>query len=484
MIENEQAAGYQGKAIAALVMLAVIAGLLVGQFGPTDAYVVLIVIGAVAAVVYTRFSSWRGLVILLISTQLSGLSVNSGQFTFRPDEVVFVYVMLIWMALFLQRRARLHFTLLDIPITGLVVMGFVSSYLYSNDTYYSYRSLLLQMVYMAMYYFTVNVLLDHRDRIDLAVKLMMGLAALHGLYAVVALAAYMGGLNLGGISYSHLSTLGIPSTAGFFPEANILGAFAAVMLAFFLTHLVTQGGTGIMKPRIVALGTLVLFMVALTSLTRSAWVGIIILVLVIPFYAKPKWNVINPRAVGLILAVFLGFGVFAFPAVNYVFSSASGRTNPLTDRLLNIFNTESSSVEGRSRIQAVALEEWKARPIVGHGVLSMRVGKLSTRGWLFSTMVQSLHDTGIIGGFFFLWIHFAPMVYAFWASTKTKDRLRKASLVAFGLGTIIIAISSQLSSFFWLGFPWVYLGILVAMSKDTFDRARDESAVMPAQGVV
>lgn len=449
-------------------IVAVAAGLLIGQLqlaGST--FIGLLVAGTIAAVAYAALDPWRGLVLLLISTQFSGISFNSGQFTFRPDELVFIFVMLIWVMLFLMGKCRLHSTILDIPLTGLVIIGFISSYLYSYDASYSYRSIILQMLYMAMYFFTANVLLDNRDKIDRTILLMMVIAGLHALYSLFALAAFMGGINLRGISSTHLETLSIPSTAGFFPEANTLGAFATMMLALFLTHLVTRGGTGIMKTSYLVAGVVLLFGISLTSLTRSAWVGMLLILAVMPFYSRPKGNAFNPRAIGVIAVILISVGLIVFPAVNQVFSAASGQSNALINRFENIVNTDSGSFEGRVLRQEIAYEQWKEKPIIGYGVLSMRVGKLSTRGWLFSTMLQSLHDTGLVGGFFMLWFHLAPVIYALWAATKTSDKMRRASLVGLCLGAIAMAISSQLSSFVWLGFPWIFMGILVATAKDT-----------------
>lgn len=452
---------------------AVGAGLLLGRLDIQGFMLVAFVLaGAIVAVAYAGVDLWRGLILLVLATQVGVFTFDAGQYTLRPDQLVFLYALFVFVLLFMMRRARLRSTILDIPIVGLVVVGTVSSYLYASDPGYSFRSLALQMVYMAMYYLTVNILLERRDKIDTVVRFMMIVAVLHAAYAMTSLATNTFGLNIGGISYSHLSTLSIPSTAGFFPEANLLGAFATIMLALFLTHLTAQRGTGIMKNRYLTLGVLLLFGISLTSLTRSAWVGLIVILIALPFYAKPKRNVINPRALTIILAVVLVTALVVFPIINYLFSAASGKSNALLDRFDNIINFESTSFEGRAAIQDVAIEQWRAKPILGYGVLSMPVGARSNRGWLFSTVIQSLHDTGLVGGFFMLWIHVAPIAYGLYASRKTRDRIRRASLIGLSLGALALFISSQLSSFIWLGFPWVFMGILVAAAKDTIDAAR------------
>ncbi|MHB1403793.1 MAG: O-antigen ligase family protein [Thermoleophilia bacterium] len=472
-VKQEQAVwGWRVGVIGATA--AVATGLLVGQLNILGfSLLLLLVAGVIIALVYARMNIWRGLILLLVATQFSIFTFNVGGYNLRPDQLTLLFVLFVFLILFLTRKVRLHSTIIDIPIVGLITVGFISSYLYSSDPAFSFRSLVLQMVYMTMYFLTVNVLLEHRSKINTIVKIMMVIAILHALYAIASLAAYMAGFNIGGISYSHLSTMSIPSTAGFFPEANLLGAFATIMLALFFTHLVTQKGSGILKNRYLVLGVVLLFGISLTSLTRSAWIGLLAIIVVLPFYAKPKFNVVNPRALLVITVIVLGITLIVFPVVNYVFSAASGTSNALLNRFDNILNFNSTSFEGRTAIQQVAIDQWRLKPVLGYGVLSLPVGEHSNRGWLFSTMIQSLHDTGLVGAFFMLWIHIVPIGYGLWASTKARDQIRRATLVGLSLGALALFISSQLSSFIWLGFPWVFLGILVAAAKDTIDSSRE-----------
>lgn len=471
ILAKDEYPALQGILAIILIGLALATGILVGGLQTVSPYISLIIIGVAVTAIITSYNNWRGLILLVLATQFNSFRFDYGQFTLRPDQIVLVLALLIWIMTFCQRKARIHSTILNIPIAGLLVTGVVSSYLYSSDPSHSYRSLFLQMVYMAMYFYTVNVLLDNRKKIDVTMKIVMAVASLHALYALVALASYSGGLNIGGISRSHVVTLSNPSTSGFFQEANLLGAFTSIMFAVYVTHLVTQKGSGIMKQRYLLAGALLLLAAALTTMTRAAWIGIIVVIPFLLFYSRPKWNVINPRAITLILVVFVGVGLIVFPVVNYVFSATSGQTNILLDRVVNIVDTESTSFTGRADIQELGWERWQKSPVIGNGVLSLRAGKITEQGWLFSTVLQGLHDTGVVGVFFVLWIHIVPVIYCLRAARRTNDRTRRASLMALSLGAVVMTIASQVSSLFWLGFPWVYLGIMVAMAKDTLDKA-------------
>lgn len=423
---------------------------------------------------------WKGLVLLLIATQFNGFRFDSGPYTLRPEQLVLVLVFIGGLAHFLRGKSRLHATVLDLPIFGLLITGFVSSFLYSINRAHSYQSLVLQIVYVAMYFFTVNVLLNNRTKLETTVKIMMALAVAHMAYALVAFVSFLAGVDIGGISSAHLLSLGYPSTSGLFQEANLLGAYAASMAVLFAVHLVTPGDERFVRPKFLAIGLILLLVVILTSMTRSSWIGMLVTISALIFYSRPRWNVINPKGVafiGFLLVALLAF----FPVINYVFSEASGKEDALLSRVQDIVNFESGSGGGRVQTQELALERWRERPVLGNGVLTLpqsEEGVLGeeAQGWIYSTLLQNLHDTGLVGAFFTLWIHIVPIAYALWASRVADDPVRKASLVGLGLGALVMAISSQASSFFWLGFPWVYLGILVALSKDTLEQAEEKAS--------
>jgi O-antigen ligase len=452
--------------------LAVTAGLITAGLIMVDPVIPLLLL-AFVAVAAIATNPWRGLILLLIAAQLNIFRYDLGPFTFRPEQVILVIVALVWLTYFLSGKARISATVLDIPIIGLIVTAFVSSYLFSPDPSYSYQGLFLQIVYMSMYFYTVYVLLEHRSRLDLTVKLMMLMAAIHALYSLTAFISHFLGINIGGISFSHLITLKLPSTSGLFQEANLLGAYVAIMLILFTTHLVTYGKEKIASERFLWLGLILLFIATMTSLTRAAWVGVIIVMVYLPFYSRPVRNVINPRSIAFILAMLMIFAV-SFPLVNYVFSESSGTNNAFLGRVQNLLNFQSSSAAGRTDVQTQGIEEWRSHPFLGNGLLSIGEKNFSNRGWLFSSMIQSLHDTGLVGAFLMLWIHVVPIVYAFRAAGKARSSIRKANLYGMALGAIVMIVASQASSFFWLGFPWIYLGILVALSKATLSEADEE----------
>lgn len=449
--------------------LAVPFGIVVGWLLTQNIVMAVLVVGAFLTLLVAT-NPWRGVVLLLLATHFNGFRFDYGAFTFRPDQLVFVIVLLVAVIFFLRGRLKLYRTLLDVPIALFLLVGLIASVVNSPDPTYSYQGLLLQTVYASMYFLTVNIMLNYRDRLDDTVKAFIVFAILHAGYAIVAFVAFQAGITLGGISTAHYRTLSFPSTSGFFQEANLYAAFVATAVVLVAAHLVSNEETGIMKRRTLVIGLLMLLTVTATSMTRSVWVGLLIILLILPFYSRPRRNVINPKAVGIIISLVVGLGLLVLPALNYAFSAASGKPDALYQRMSELVDFSSGSGAGRLDIQDIALERWDERPFIGHGVLSLegREGSFG-RGWLYSSFIQSLFDTGIIGAAMIILIHLIPIIYAFMAARRTSDSSRKATLMGLSFGALVMLIASQASSFLWLGFPWVYLGMLMAISKATLD---------------
>jgi hypothetical protein len=117
-----------------------------------------------------------------------------------------------------------------------------------------------------------------------------------------------------------------------------------------------------------------------------------------------------------------------------------------------------SSVEGRVDAWEMALERWQERPILGHGTL---VGELQ-EGWWYSSLVQALYDTGLVGFFALLWIHAGAVVLPARKWLRTRRGQMSANLLGFAAGNAVLGFSSQFSNFLFVGFPWVFLGLSMA----------------------
>jgi len=433
--------------------------------------------GVAIAFVLSR-TTWGGFTLLYIGTNFSGYRYHYANYTFRSDQVILVIVLFSWLIHFMRGRARIHHTILDIPIIGLLSVGLLSTVLYSSNPE-SFQSLFLQLVYATMFFYTANALLDNKEKIDTAIKFVMIVAFVHVVYAQLALGSFLAGVDIGGMAPSGLLS-NWPLTRGFLQESDLMGAYAGIMMIMFATHLLNQNKQKIFNQRFLIAGLMLLLFTAVTSFARAAWLGLGAGIVLMIFYARPRRNVINTKTVAFMAIILVLSVAVVYPVVNFAFSKYSGQENILLKRVQDVVNFESGSGEGRVRIQQLALERWREQPFLGYGVLALTYEDAASVGsaspWLYSTVISSMHDTGIVGLTFMLWIHIVPIVYTIKAAGKVRNTPRYASLMGFVLGDVVLVIASQASSFFWLGFPWIYLGVMVAAAKITMDESREQTS--------
>jgi hypothetical protein len=123
------------------------------------------------------------------------------------------------------------------------------------------------------------------------------------------------------------------------------------------------------------------------------------------------------------------------------------------------------SVAYRMELFKLGLQEWLKAPILGHGTLA---GEAIGHSFWVSSLLQSLHDTGVVGAIFLLWIY-GLLILTPWLAYRRSLRegeqalpaLHRNSLLAFALANAVLALTSQFSSILWVGFPWVFAGLTV-----------------------
>jgi len=340
-----------------------------------------------------------------------------------------------------------------------IVVSLVSSFLYSNDRLASYQGTLLLFVYVLMYVITVNILLEHSDKLKAAIKFLLILAVVHGVYAVIALAANKAGVNFGGVDAGHIENA--ISLQGGFQEPNFLGAFAAAIGLIFLALLAGRD-IEISKFKL-SVGAGLMMLVLILTFTRTSWVGFIAGLVLLVFLQKPDRNIFNPRAAAIVVTLLILVVAIFLPFANAL------ESNKVSQRLENIFNFSSGSAEGRVKVQQLAVEQWKDAYLFGNGTLSLEapedLAAPAAKAWIYSSFLQVLHDSGIVGLLFLLWFQLGVIMIAARGYVRTHDSFLRAVLAGLIAGSIEMMISSQSSSFLWLGFSWIFAGITVAVAQ-------------------
>jgi len=399
--------------------------------------------------------SYRAWIILLVASTFSGLIYSIGSYSIRPDQVMLLILIVGWLFAFLAGKARLYWIPMLLPAVLYVAVNFFSSALYAPDKAASYLGALLLGFYLLMYIMTVLVLREHPDKLKTAIKVMLVISIIQAIYALIAYMGQKAGVDLGGVSEKQLED--VASLQGGFEEPNFLGAFAAAMGLMFLSML--TGWKAAIRPRFAITGLLLMILVLGLSYTRAAWMGFLMGLLLILFIQKPKRNIFNPRGAFAIT-------IIAVAASIVVISFASElSSNSLAERASNILQFSGGSGEGRVGVQNVAIKRWKDAQLLGFGTLSFPPELASPApesSWLYSSLIQALHDTGIIGLGLLLWFQAGVVVTVYRSYRKTEDQFYRSAMAGFMIGSVALFIASQASSFLWLGFYWIFSGLGVA----------------------
>ena len=305
-----------------------------------------------------------------------------------------------------------------------------------------------------MYVFSVIVLQEHPGKLKSAVRFLLILGFLQAAYSLISLSAYYGGVNLGGINLRHIESA--VSLQGSFQEPNLFAAFIAAVSLLFIAFL--AGEKGVINRVWVSTGLGFLLMALILTYTRAAWVGFLVGLVLLIFIQRPQRNIFNPRTAAIAVTMILILLLVAVPFTNAISS------NTVSNRISDILDFSGGSGEGRVIVQKEAIERWHNGVLLGNGTLSLPA--IPPAGsWIYSSVLQALHDTGLFGVFFLLWYQLGVIFITFKGYKRARDPFFKAALAGFASASVALMIASQASSFLWLGFPWIFSGIAIAFAQ-------------------
>lgn len=437
--------------------LGVLAGLIIIQmlnFGWLSVAIFLVFV----SLLLIGLDSYKAWIVLIIASTFSGLMYSTGSFTIRPDQVALMVLITGWMFALLAGKEKLYRVPLLFPAALYVAINFFSSMLYAPDKGASYQGALLLGIYFLMYVMTVMVLQEHRVKLKSAIRALLIISVIQAIYALIAFAGNKAGINLGGINLKQLED--VASLQGGFEEPNFLGAFGAAMGLMFLSML--TGWKAAMRPWFVVVGFVLMLSVLGLSYTRAAWLGFLIGLILILFIQKPERNIFNPRSAVVVIILLSAASMIA---ISFASELSSGT---LAERASNILQFSEGSGEGRVEVQNVALERWQHAKVLGHGTLSFPPELASpapASSWLYSSVVQAIHDTGVVGLGLLLWFQAGLVITVYRSYKTTKDQFYRSALAGFLIGSIALFIASQASSFLWLGYFWIFSGLAVATAR-------------------
>jgi O-antigen ligase len=238
-------------------------------------------------------------------------------------------------------------TPLDLPLLAFVVSALISTVFAYNQnvavfgTYSRYDGLLTIVMYAGIFWLSVQALAGPADaRVLLRVLLASGYLA-----AAIAILQAVGDSTVFGYRVPAFGTLG---------QQNVLGAFLVLLCPLAFRELVAATSW---RTRVVALNVLAVLGAALVlTLSRSAWIGAAVAVVVLVVGSRPT---LRPRIVGaaIVLVVLLvaGFGLAGGLALE----------RQIQARAMTIFDP--SAWGPRPAIWRDSVRLIESRPILGYG---------------------------------------------------------------------------------------------------------------------
>ena len=250
---------------------------------------------------------------------------------------------------------------------------------------------------------------------------------------------------------------------GLFLEPNLFGIYAVTTVALWASAALylTDRRALVFTLASILVGSLGVYM----SYTRSAWLAMF---LVFSLLAVGIWRsdlgAERRRSVILLLGTTIVVGYVLSIGINLI--SDRDATTALIQRSGQLLESRAGSGASRLSVWNFALRDWIRKPWFGWGLLSFESESVpSTNGWLYSSVVQTLHDTGLVGVTFMLWVC-AGIALHTWRSFREADSpIDKGIALGYLAGQAALFFTSQFSSFFWGGPTWVLFGLAVSYHR-------------------
>ena len=436
-----------------------------------------------------------GLVALVVAATMSGIkadvTLRGYEVTIRPDQVVLL-ALLPAIAVALTRRGLARWwSVLHLPVFAFLAVNAVASVAASGVRDVSLQGTALMTVYVAMYTGVVVLITDRPAWARRLLAVVVGLGFVHALYGTGALLLFAMGIDVGGVMFGQVGPHSVTAKSTF-PEANLLAAFMLLLAIFSAVRLVSASG-GARRAAWFA-GFCLAGLVLVLTVTRAAWLslllGLFLLGLALLIGGKSPRRVLaamRPVLLGLVVIAVLSLAV-----CDPLLSRLWGEEHVLLTRMYSLSLVADmpadcrndaavqgaagvgscTSVVGRREMFMEGLEGWRERPLLGHGTFG---GKATGRDYWMSSFIQALYDTGLLGALALLAMYLVVMVAPWRASRRALDAGERDLFLACAIGNALLMLTSQLASFLWVGFPWIFMALTTAAVVAM--RARHENAV-------
>lgn len=395
---------------------------------------------------------WRvalALPLLIVATALDRYRFDFAGAGLRVEHFVFLGVALAWAARVRPRWRELGFTRADWLLVAYLALGLVVSLLYSPLRGESLKFLALMAFGVVLYWLVRTLAANARD-FQRGVWWLVGVGTAAAAFGILAWLTFPYGVNLGVQTYA-LENFVTVSPFGTLFDSNTLGMYAMAAALIQITLILDPQFA---RQRLLLAGGILVTLIAVAlSLTRAAWIGLAVgLFLVLLFSPRRKW------------ALAIGGAAAALVVLALVFNSAlAGGGGSLAELSVARVMT-SRSILFRLDAYARAWNDFLANPLLGNGVnvfAQKYTSPSGTRDWISNFFLMTLHDTGIVGLAILLsWLGW--LAWETWRALRAQHGITRAMLLALCTAYLALFVTYQATTVFWLGFNWVYLGLIRA----------------------
>lgn len=393
--------------------------------------------------------------------------------------------------------------LVELCLVGWLGVATVSSALFSPARGSSLKLTLLLAGLLCLYGVTFALVSTGRAVVRAAATWVAIGSVVAGVGVAGAVAYIINGSTFG-ISfdgrYANGLTLLLPKVHSTLWEPNIFGSYELTVWALAFALSLAPDFQSAVRRRLLGLALLLSSSGILISLSRTDWVLIIVLggamVLIAvglklaPFGVIAR-RAIGPSVVGIAVGIGLGLamqiegcptpapinngvpsqgsaGAAAGPVVYSGCTAQGSVLVPAASELVSPGST--SSATGRVSVVRLALSGLERRPILGWGTNAyLYVFGTAGGSWIGNLELHVLFDTGVVG-FLLLLVAGVGALRRQVAGLRTRPvdwtEIHFASL-GFLAGGSALLIAYQFTDGTWLGFTWVFFGLLVASGRIT-----------------
>ena len=423
--------------------------------------------------------------ILVITAFTTGIVFEGPSFSFNLSQItaiILFFFLIIYHAINRRQIILLYKDGHALFIYLYFFSNVFSSLIFSPVLNQSLKACVLILSYVFIYItvrWAVTYIIDQGKTVRRLMK-FNNLSALFGL-ACMGLSLSQGGTQNIGVSLDHLGTAGIPgigslpSIRSLSMEPNVFAIATATILCINLSIYLLWRKSNKQLFIITLLSLSILF-----SYTRSVYFSLFLalfVLLIVSRRIKLLVTLINYFVVVVIMVTVL---MLSLPKENSI-------KKALVARSANLFDFKSGSGRGRVEGLMIGLDGLRESPVFGLGTLSADTRfynpytkqyqeRMGSAGWLNGVLIQSLHDTGLVGAIIIIGL-FTSIMLSNYRLFKQLDNasIEKSIILGFLGGNIILFIASQTSSTLWLSFPYIYWGINMGVITWCKKRIRQES---------